>query len=202
MGPFQVFLLANVVFVAAQSLTGMNVLFSSTLDSHLNHQDWSALAQRLVARRLDARHTTLDALAPAFNRSVAFLAKSLVIVMAIPFSLLCSALYVRQRRPLGVHAVFAVHVYAFVLLLSTVALVVAGVDVLLGGAGLDSARFDTIVSVLNLSAIFAYLFVATRTVFGTRGPWRILTSATLAIAVAVIAHAYRFGLFLLALYVA
>src|SRR6185436_1958957 len=50
MGPFQVFLLANVVFVAAQSLTGMNVLFSSTLDSHLNHQDWSALAQRLVAR--------------------------------------------------------------------------------------------------------------------------------------------------------
>jgi hypothetical protein len=36
--PFQLFLIANVLFFAMQWLTGENV-FSSSLDSHLHHQD-------------------------------------------------------------------------------------------------------------------------------------------------------------------
>ena len=43
--PFQLFLIANVLFFALQSLTGENV-FSSSLDSHLHHQDWSDLLNR------------------------------------------------------------------------------------------------------------------------------------------------------------
>ena len=37
--PFQLFLIANVAFFTVQWLTGENV-FSSSLDSHLHHQDW------------------------------------------------------------------------------------------------------------------------------------------------------------------
>jgi hypothetical protein len=201
MGPFQVFLLANVVFVAAQSLTGINV-FSSTLDSHLHTQDWKELAQQLVAARLAASHVTLEAFAPDFNRWVALLAKSLVILMAIPFALLSSVLFVRERRPFGVHVVFAVHLYTFLLLLFTAAVMVAAVDVRLGGAGLESGTVDKIVSVINLSAWFAYLFAATRLVYGAKGAPRLIRSAVLAVAVAVIAMGYRFALFVLALYIA
>ena len=50
-GPFQLFLLANLAFFAAQSLSRTKI-FSSTLDSHLHRQDWSGLAQAMVARRL------------------------------------------------------------------------------------------------------------------------------------------------------
>jgi hypothetical protein len=199
-GPFQLFLLANVAFVAAQSLTGMNV-FSSPLDSHLNHQDWSALAQRLTAMRLHSGHLSLEAFASDFNRTVAILAKSLVIVMAIPFALLLPVLFLRNRKPFGVHVVFAVHVYTFLLLLFCAALLVAAVDLRCGGAGLESARMDTVISALNLAACVAYLYAAIGRVYGTTGAARIVTSLILGIAVAGIALAYRFGLFLLALYV-
>ena len=47
-GPFQLFLLANVLFFAVQSVTGINIV-GVTMDSHLNGQDWSSLAQELVA---------------------------------------------------------------------------------------------------------------------------------------------------------
>ena len=43
-GPFQLFLIANVLFFATQSLTGANIV-GVTIDSHLNGQDWSELAQ-------------------------------------------------------------------------------------------------------------------------------------------------------------
>jgi hypothetical protein len=53
--PSQLFLIANLLFFALQSLTNQNV-FSSSLDSHLHHQDWTELAQSLVASRLEATH--------------------------------------------------------------------------------------------------------------------------------------------------
>jgi hypothetical protein len=91
-GPFQLFLLANVVFFAVQSLTHTRV-FSSSLDSHLHHQDWSALAQELVGHRLAAANTTLDRFAPLFDRAVVLHAKSLVIAMAVPFALLLPVVF-------------------------------------------------------------------------------------------------------------
>jgi hypothetical protein len=199
LGPFQLFLLANVVFVALQSIFGMNV-FSSTLESHLHQQDWSDLAQRLTAQHVASAQTTLEAYAPVFNRRVAFLAKTLVITMAIPFTLLLPVLFFRKRRSFGVHAIFAVHAYSFLLLLFCAALIVAAIDVLCGGRGLDSPRFDHVVSPLNLIACVVYLYVAIGAVYGTRGAVRIVTALTLGCAVGAIVLGYRFVLFLLALW--
>ena len=200
LGPFQLFLLANVVFVAAQSLTGANV-FSSPLESHLRHQDWSGVAQRLVAVHLESRQTTLDAYAPIFNQAVAFHAKSLVIVMAIPFAMLLPALFFRSRRPFVMHLVFAVHVYAFLLLLYSAALVIAALNVWRGGAGLESPGMDALLTVLNLAACAVYLHLAIREVYGARGISRVAASLALAVAILGIALAYRFALLILTLYV-
>src|SRR5262245_60741569 len=200
LGPFQLFLLANVIFVAAQSLTGMNV-FSSTLDSHLHLQDWSARAQRMTAERLNATHATLESFTPAFNRTVAWLAKTLVIVMTIPFAAVAALLNARGRNAIGVHAVFAVHVYAFLLLLFCGGLVIAAIDVLFGGSGLESARVDTIITVLHVAVWTAYLYVATGRVYDTAVWHRIITTLTLSVSVLAIILAYRFGLFVVGLYV-
>lgn len=48
LGPFQLLLVANVLFFAMQSLAKANIV-SSTLDSHLHNQDWHTVAQRLVS---------------------------------------------------------------------------------------------------------------------------------------------------------
>lgn len=197
-GPIQLFLLANVVFVAAQSMTGTNI-FSSTLESHLHHQDWSGLAQRMVAKRLQSGPTTLEAYAPTFNRAVALYAKWLVILMAIPFAVLLPILFVRAPRPFVVHVVFAVHVYSFLLFLYCAALAISGIDLVCGGAGLESPRFDTILTLFNLSACTAYLHAAIGRVYGARGATRVVTSLILAVAILAIVLAYRFGLLVLTL---
>jgi hypothetical protein len=200
LGPIQLFLIANVAFVAMQSIAGANV-FSSTLESHLHHQDWADLAQRMVDRRLASTHTTLEAYAPEFNEAVALHAKSLVILMTIPFALLLPIVFVRSRKPFAVHLVFAVHVYTFLLFLYCAALALSGLDVLRGGAGLIDPRLDTVLTVFNLAVCAAYLYQAIGRVYGAKGTWRIVASLTLAVAVLAITLGYRFGLLWLTLHV-
>ena len=47
-GPFQVFLFANMLFFAAQSLTGDSVVGTSLQSHHLYEQDRSGIARRLA----------------------------------------------------------------------------------------------------------------------------------------------------------
>jgi len=198
-GPFKLFLIANVLFFAVQSKTNTNIV-SSALDSHLHNQDWQALAQRLVSSHLDTRQTTLDLYAPIFNRAVVLRAKSFIIVMVLPFAFLLPIMFYRSRQPFVVHVVFSLHFYGFLLLLFCVSLAVVAVDVLLGGAGLNSARIDRILSLINLTACATYLYIATGTVYRASGAIRAVKVLALAIAVAGILLGYRFVLFLFTLY--
>lgn len=199
LGPVPMFFIANVVFFAVQSMTSTNI-FSSTLDSHLYQQDWSELAQSLVARRLSELQTTLDSYAPLFNQAAVIYAKSLIILMALPFSLLLPLAFFRSRHTLVVHAVFALHLYAFLLLLFCFSLAIAAFDVMLGGGGLNSPRLDNILSVFNLSACAAYLYAATGAFYGASGIGRVVKSIALAVAVAAIVLGYRFVIFLIVLH--
>lgn len=198
-GPFQLFLIANVLFFAMQSLTNTNIV-SSKLDSHLHNQDWSVLAQRLVSHRVEAMQTTLDLYAPIFNQAVVVNAKSLIILMVVPFALLLPIMFYRARQPFVAHIVFSLHLYAFLLVLFCVSLAVAAVDVMFGGAGLDSARMDNILSVFNLAACATYLYIATGRVYGAGRMIRVIKVAVLAPAVASILLGYRFTVFLITLY--
>lgn len=197
--PFQLFLLMNVLFFATQSLTGENV-FSSTLESHLHHQDWSELAQSLVARHLAGSHTTLAAFAPLFDQAVVLNAKSLVLVMVLPFSLLLPLAFVRARRPFVTHVTFGLHLYAFLLVVFSVALVAARASAALGWGGLDTARVDTVLTLANLAACATYIAVAIGPVYGAHGAMRIAKALFLALAVGAIVLAYRFALLLVTLY--
>ncbi len=200
-GPFQLFVIANVLFYLVQSLTNTNI-FSSTLDSHLHHQDWSAYAQSLVASRLQLMQTTLESYAPIFNQAVSFNAKWLIILMVPPFALLLPILFHGQRHPFVTHLAFSLHLYAFLLLVFCVSIAVAAVDVLFGGAGLKSARMDNILSVVNLAVCAIYLYLAVGTVYGASGAARAIKAALLAVAAAALVLGYRFALFLITLYTA
>jgi hypothetical protein len=197
--PFQLFLIANVLFFALQSLTGTNV-FSSPLESHLHHQDWSAFAQERVAQRLAQANTTLDRLAPLFDRSVVLHAKSLIVLMTLPFALLLPLAFLGARRPFMVHVAFSLHLYTFLLLLFSGALLVATASAALGLGGIDAPRVDNVLSVVNLAACALYLHVAIGVVYGERGAARALKAAALTICVAAIVLGYRFAMFVLTLY--
>jgi hypothetical protein len=197
--PFQLFLIANVIFFALQWLTGTHI-FSSTLDSHLHHQDWSELAGTLLAGRLDATHRTLEGYAPLFDRAVVLNAKSLIVLMTLPFALLLPLAFLRERRPFMVHVAFSLHLYTFLLLLFCAALLAARLSAFAGAGGLDSPHVDTLLSVVNLAVCAAYLHAAIGPVYGARGATRVVQALVLTLAVGAIVLGYRFALFVITLY--
>jgi Protein of unknown function (DUF3667) len=197
--PFQLFLIANVLFFALQWLTGENV-FSSSLDSHLHHQDWSGLAQSLLDRRLQATHTTQQQYAPVFDRAVVLNAKSLILLMTLPFALLLPLAFLRERRPFMTHVAFSLHLYTFLLLLFCVALLAAKLSALLGFGGLDAPAVDNVLSAANVIACAAYIHLAIGPVYGATGTMRMIKAVLLTLAVAAIVLGYRFVLFLITLY--
>ena len=194
LGPVQLFLLANVVFFGAQTLTHLNV-FSSPLGSHLQTQDWSALARQMVDRHLEARQTSLAQLAPVFDRAAVFNAKWLVILMALAFALALPLVSPRARQPFATHVVFALHTYAFLLLLFSGGVAVAAASALLGGPNLASASMDHALSLAMLAACAVYLYVAVGRVYGGGRPSRLAKAALLSAYAAALALGYRFVVF-------
>lgn len=197
--PFQLFLIANVIFFAIQGLTGETV-FNSSLESHLHHQDWSGLAQSLVAERLEEMHIQPEDYAAKFDVAVGLNAKSLIVLMTIPFTLILALVFARRRRPFIAHLVFSLHLYAFLLLLFCVALVAAKASAWSGFGGLEVPLIDKLLTFVNLAACMTYLFVAIGRVYGSTGAIRVVLAIGLAVAVGTIVLGYRFVLFLITLY--
>ena len=198
-GPVPLFLIANVLFFATEAFTGGKI-FTTPLDSHLHTQPWSPFAQQLVAHRLETLQTTFALYAPVFDQAVALKARSLILFMALFFAFVPSIAFLRSRRPLIAHAVFSLHLYAFLLLLFCVTTVIPPVDSLLGGAGFASERLDYVLSIGLLAACAVYLYFATGTVYGARGIVRVLKTLVLTVAIGVIVLGYRFVLLLITLY--
>jgi hypothetical protein len=199
LGPVSLFLIANVLFFAAESLSGGTV-FTTPLDSHLHKQPWSEFTPQLVAHRLATLHTTIDQYAPIFDRAVALKARSLIIFMALSFSFAPMLVFLRRRRPLVAHAVFSLHFYAFLLLLMCVAVAIQGIDGWLGGGGVANDSLDHVIAVSVLAVSAVYLYLASGTVYGASGFTRILATLALTIAVGAIVLGYRFVLLLITLY--
>ncbi len=197
--PFQLFLIANVLFFALQWLTGTNI-FSSTLDSHLHHQDWNELAESLLAKRLAKTHVPRDVYAPVFDRAVVLNAKSLIVLMTVPFALLLPVVFFRARRPFATHVAFSLHHYTFLLLLFCVAVLAAKVSAWLGAGGIDSPMTDNVLTIINLAACALYLYAAIGPVYEADGALRVVKAVLLTLAVGAIVLGYRFVLFLITLY--
>ena len=199
LGPIQLFLLANVLFFAAESITGGQI-FTTPLEFHLTNQPWSPLAQRMVPAWLEASNRTLESYAPAFNRAMSLHARSLIILMALAFALVPAVVFRGARRPTVTHGVFALHTYAYLLLLFIVATAIPAVSHLFGGPGFASEPLDHAISVALLLACGSYLFASIGTVYGASGAGRVLQTLVLTLSVAAIVLGYRFTLLIVTLY--
>jgi hypothetical protein len=199
--PFAIFLLANVLFFTVQSLTHLSVL-GSNLDSHLHLQDWKELAQVLLDRHLQATHTTLAAYTPVFDRAVVVNAKSLVILMVLPFAGLLALLFLGRRQRFMAHLSFSLHLYAFLMLLFSLAVLFAKVVAAFGGPGLESALMDDSLSMFNLVVSGIYIHAALGPAYEIAGTQRLVKALVLTFAAPALVLGYRFAIFLITLYTA
>lgn len=199
MGPFQIFILANVLFFFMQSFSQMRIL-TAGLAFRLGAQDGSALAHAMVDARLAATGRTFTEYAPVFDQAVAVNAKSLIGLMVPAFAVLLPLVFAGRSKPFGVHVVFALHFYAFVLVLLCVplgALILIG---MLGGPGVPSPLADDLISVGLLIACAVYLHLAIKPVYHVQGAGHVARTVLLTAAVVYIFLGYRFALLPITLY--
>ncbi len=205
LGPFGLFLLANVLFVGMEALAGSNA-FSVPLNKHLSEQPWSDLpsgfnyAEAIVTRRLEETGTTLAAYAPVFDEVVARHSKSFIFLMVLPFAFLTTLLFSGQRRPFATHLVYALHFHAFLLTFISCASFVMWLDLLVGGPGLASQLTDDILTYTLLAGCSLYLYLSAVNVYQPGPVARILKAVVLVVIAATIFLGYRFLLFIFTLY--
>ena len=116
------------------------------------------------------------------------------------FALVPTLVFIRRQRPLVAHAVFSLHLYAFMLLLFCVATAIPAFSALMGGPGFESSSMDYFLANSLLVVCAAYLFFAIREVYEVRGVVRVLSTLVLTIAVGAIVLGYRFFLLIVTLY--
>jgi hypothetical protein len=109
-------------------------------------------------------------------------------------------LHPRRARGIVVRAAFALHFYAFVLLLFCAALLFADLHKALGGQGLGSPSFDTWMTALLLCGYIAYLYAALGRVYPSARLLLAVRALALGVVVAAIVPGYRFVIFLITLY--
>jgi len=177
----------------------MRVL-TAGLDFRLYGPGGSEWARAMVADRLAATGRTLAAYEPVFDQAVAVNAKSLIGLMVLPFAALLPLIFFGRGRPLGVHIVFSVHFYAFVLLLLCLPLGFMIVLKLSGGPGVPSAFVDNVISIFLVVSCATYLFLSTKLVYGVGGLARAFQTAVLMAAVVCIFVGYKIVLLPITLY--
>jgi hypothetical protein len=204
--PFSLFLIANVIFFALQSMTELRI-FSTQLVMDLQHQGWSELAQRLVNARVKTLGTSVEAFQPVFDKAVAANAKTLLVLMVPPMGLLLPLIFFRVKKPLALHIIFSLHFYSFLLVLIGLPLImvvlapVVGSD-LVGSSMMLPPSMDTVLTATIIIVCTAYLYVAIGSVYRTRGIERLVQTTLLSAIAVAIFYGYGFALFLITLYTA
>jgi hypothetical protein len=199
MAPFQVFLVANLIFFSVQSLSGLRI-FSNPLRSQLNEQFYERIAQGLVTARLAATHRSVDQYAPVFDHAARVNAKSFIILMTVPLTILTLLVFRRSRQPFVVHVVFALHFVAFEALMLCALVPVGLIASMLGASTGSRGQIDVGTAYTSLALNTVVLYLAIGRVFGVAGVRRVVAAAVLTVANVLVFYGYRFTVFVITLY--
>ena len=199
LGPVALFLVANVLFFAVESLTS-GLVFSTTLQSHMANQPWSVPASEFINARLAAKGMTVAAYAPQFDTAISLHARSMILLMVLAFVPLPALVLRHHRRPFALHAVFSLHLYAFMLLLLSAGNVIPAIGMPFGYERNASTVLDAILSIALMVACGWYLYLSIGRAYGG-GRWsRLAAAIALATGVGAIVLAYRFALLMITLW--
>lgn len=117
LNPFQIFVLANIVYFLALSLTGQNT-FNTPLEVHLNATNFfhRELAIEWVNQYVRASELTYDEYRELFNQKIELQSKTLIILIIPIFAMMLIPLFFKQKF-IGVKAlILSTHFFAFVLI--------------------------------------------------------------------------------------
>ncbi|MEL7312872.1 MAG: DUF3667 domain-containing protein [Pseudomonadota bacterium] len=206
LGPVQLFILANVVYFLLQPFAAHSG-YNTPLEFQLDRQAYSRTlpVAEWVAESRQVTGRSEDVFAAVYNNQSEVLAKSLVFLMVPMFALLMSALMAGTGRLTADHVVFALHYYAFELLVmhSLFMMIWPRLVLAVGGPLIDSLDADqaanAVRSTMHVLLEFAgpilvlgpYLYFSTLRFYET-SRWRAAVTAAIALLCLIgIAVVYR-----------
>ncbi|MEO8481704.1 MAG: hypothetical protein ABI634_05800 [Acidobacteriota bacterium] len=195
----QLFLICNVLYFLMQPWSAA-APFTSTLSMQTTMRSWSALASRMVARTIDARHVAPEEYARRFDETAHLQGKTLVIIMVPIFALGVRALY-RRKGFYAEHLVFAFYTYAFMLLwmgVSTIIMkqpIISAID-----HGWSGNLIENLVSTFIAAPFALYLLAAVRRVYAESRAVTLFKTALLSAWAVGVLTIYRFILFFTTFY--
>jgi hypothetical protein len=146
LAPLSLFLIANLVYFFHPPLTDLNL----SLAEQVEQQPYSAMAERMVAARLESRDQDFETYAAHYQAEATAIAKLLVILHAPLLALMLMLLHWRRRLFFVDHLAVSLHFWAFLLFM--VMLVPWALALLMriagiGSHGLMQATLMTLVSI-------------------------------------------------------
>lgn len=199
LGPFKLFVLANLVFFALQSTTDLRV-FSTELGRQISGEEGTDAGRALVHQYLDDRNLSLELYEPIYDQAVAMHARSLIGLMVLPFALFLPLIFWRNKKPFAVHVVFSVHFFAFVLLLYSLPAAGMAIAAIVTKQAHWSQTTDNILTVAILISLGGFLFSAIQRVYQAHGVSRGVQTLLLTVAYILCFLGYRFVLVPITLY--
>jgi Protein of unknown function (DUF3667) len=193
LSPIQTFLLANLLYFLSIPFTGTST-FTTPLRAHLEGGPHSRLAVEAVRTRMVEGHDFRE-YERRFDAASERQSRSLVIVMVPLFALAGALLFARSRHSFVEHLVFALHFYAFLLLLLTALTVALDLVVRVPAVRTSGLVTDRWISLLVFVVATVYAHRALRRAFGGGRTAVWLRAFALAASAVLILIAYRTILF-------
>ncbi len=200
LGPFNCFVIANIVYFIWATATGSNTL-ATPLAVHMSQTPYRAAASAAVAKRLAGSGESMATFERRFDARSQAEARSLVIFMIPAFAAAVGLVCVGSRRPPVQHVVFAIHSFAALLIGLVPAAYVAGaIELVSRVAGRRPLDGDTVLTAVIAAAAATYLFLAVRRAYGFSRSRAWITTLLLVGVLPVILVAYRAMLFAVTLW--
>jgi thiamine biosynthesis protein ThiS len=203
--PLQLFFIANLIYFMLQPYTGWSGL-RTTLNVQTQAMPYSNMASQMVAARVAAKGTTMEAFTHSFDHVIDIEARSLVVLMVLLYTLLLAVLEWRKRTYIGQHLVFCLHFTAFWLITVFIGIYGGSYWVMRAAisaqAAIPSLNWDRDLFGIALAVMVAYGARALQRVYHDSMALAVLKAFILAMALHYVLNVYRFVLFLIALYAA
>jgi len=201
--PFQVFFIANLLYFFLFPVLGWSGLKTPLViyQTDMSYKEW---ASRMAAHRAAVKGMSMGEFTRHFDHAADVESRSLVLLMVPLFALAAWVLEWRKRRFFAEHVVFALHFYAFWLISILIILYGGAFAVLLAlkpwihtvsFQHLDLRLFEVAELIIAI-----YLVLALRRFYGDSVPAAIIKAVLLAGSTYWVLQAFRFVLFLTALY--
>ena len=191
MKPMQLFIICNLLFFL---LVGGANIFAVQLSNYLATDGGHVFKTRSYFFEKFGTNADIKYLSEIFREKMISQSKMFIVLFIPFFSLTCILLFLRRRKPFGLHLAFATHFFSFLLLFFTLfhLLIELPNDKIFH---FSSTAFNQFATILNFSVLVIYFTLAARRFYKVRWIWSGLTGLAAGIIFIILLQAYRLFLF-------